>query len=139
MDRRKPACRGAACWTDKSAEVHGPHEFFPWQHAEAASCPGWTEGDAGATVLADRLDQVGREAAWPMQLPPGIRLECHPSVPHALQQLFIPSYAEFVSSLNTGEDAVKPQIPVVVTAGMTTGQWRITADDGLIAEGFVRD
>lgn len=41
--------------------------------------------------------------------------------------------------LNTGEDAGKPQIPVVVTTGMERGQWRITADDGLIAEGTVSD
>lgn len=139
MERRKPACRGAIYGTDKSAAVHGSHEFFPFRFAEASGCPGWTEREAGATALADRLDRVAREHTWPLKMPPGIRLECHPSVPHALQQLFIPSYAEFVSSLNTGEDMLKPQIPVVVTAGMTAGQWRIVADDGPIAEGVVRD
>lgn len=140
VERRNPACRGAAYGTDQSAAAHGPHGFFPWRMSDGAiPCPGWTEREAGATVLADRLDQVARDHWWPLSMPPGIRLECHPLVPHALQQIFIPSYNEFVSSLSTGEDLVKPQMPIVVTPGMERGQWRITADDGLIAEGVVSD
>ncbi len=131
MDRRKPLCR--------NDEVHGPHGYWAHGYTSWNECPGWSEHDADTTVLADRLDQVAREAAWPLKMPPGIRLECHPAVVHALQQLFIPFYGEFTASLNTGEDMMKPQIPVVVMAGMTGGQWRIVADDGQIAEGVVRN
>lgn len=136
MDRRKPLCGSAGPYGNRG--VHGPHSF--WSHGYTAwtECPGWSEQDADATVLADRLDEVARDHAWPLKMPPGIRLECHPLVPHVLHNLFVPSYAEFVSSLRTGEDALKPQIPVAVTAGMEAGQWRIVTDDGLIAEGVVR-
>lgn len=112
MERRKPACRGAA-YGDQSKTVHAPHGYFPWQMSEPVECPGWTEMDAGTTVLADRLDQLARESLWPRALPLGARLECHPLVRHALRQLFISGFAEFVSSLNTGEDMLKPQIPLV--------------------------
>ena len=140
MERRNPACRGAAYGTDQSATVHGPHDFFPWMMSDGTvPCPGWTRRDASATELAERLDQVARDHWPPLSMPPGIRLECDHLVVHALQQLFLPSYDEFVSSLSTGEDVMKPQMPVVVTPGMGRGQWRITADDGLIAEGVVGD
>ncbi len=140
MDRREPACRGAAYDTDHSATVHVSHEFFPYRmSAGPLPCPGWSAREDDAAALAMRLDRVALDHAWPLTMPPGIRLECHPSVPHALMQLYIPSYDDFMSALNTGEDPVKPRIPVVVTAGMAAGEWRITADDGLIAEGVVRD
>lgn len=109
-------------------------------------CPGWSERDDDAAALVIRLDQVGRDAGYPFgdwqaKMPPGVRVECHPLVVAALRELMIPSYQEFISSLTTGaaEDLFKPQVPVVVTAGMERGQWRITADDGLIAEGTVND
>lgn len=129
MERRKSRCGDIM--------AHGEH--YVLRHGEAVTRTGWTHQEADATDLAARLDQVARENAWPLSLPPGIKLECHPLVPHVLQQLFIPSYAEFSASLATGEDVLKPQIPVVVTPGWGRGQWRITADDGLIAEGTVRD
>lgn len=88
-------------------------------------------------MLADRLDQVARDHLPPLKMPAGIRLECHPLVVRELQMQFIPSFAEFSASLATGEDPVRPQIPVTVTAGMGRGQWRITADGGLIAEGVI--
>lgn len=136
-EMRRPACEGSPV-----SEQKGPHEahgywtrhYMSWQE-----CPGWTQQEADATALAERVSQIAREALWPMRLPAGIRLECHPLVYRALTQLFIPSYAEFTASLATGEDVFKPQIPLVVTAGMERGQWRITADDGPIAEGTVRD
>ena len=90
--------------------------------------------NVSVTALADRLNQIARESLWPRRLPAGIRLECHPSVITPLRDL---NDGEFTSSLSTGENALKPQIPVVVTAAMTAGQWRITADGGLIAEGVV--
>jgi hypothetical protein len=139
MDRRKPGCQGASYGTDYSAAPHGAHEFLASRYAEPGECYGWTQQEGDASTLADRLDQVARDNARPLKMPPGIRLECHPLVVHVLQQLFVPSYGEFTASLSTGEDMMKPQIPVVVTAGMGRGQWRITADDGLIAEGAVRD
>lgn len=147
MERRKPDCLGGLHGTDHSAAAHVSHQFFPYQlggWGTAAECPGWSERDDDAAALSIRLDQVARDAGYPFdgwqrKMPPGIRLECHPLVPAALQQLFIPSYAEFTASLNLGvaEDLMKPQIPVVVTAGMERGAWRIAADDGLIVEGTV--
>jgi hypothetical protein len=126
--------------TDKSGHPHGGHEFFPHrQSGEAVRCPGWTQQEADATWLASRLDQVARDAVWPMRLPAGVRLECHPAVPSALQQLYVPGLAEFTASLNTGEDLLKPQIPVMVLANLPHGWWRIIGDDGQIDEGVVRD
>ena len=130
MDRRKPLCRNDA--------VHGSHGYWTHSYTSWNECPGWSEQEADTAALAGRLDQVAREAAWSLRMSAGIRLECHPSVPYALQQFFIPSYSEFAASLKTGEDMMKPQLPVVVTAGMTVGQWRIVADDGQIAEGAIR-
>lgn len=99
-------------------------------------CPGWCQRDADVTALADRLDQIARESSWPMRMPAGIRLECHPSVIAPLRDL---NDDGFASSLSTGENALKPQIPVVVMAAMPAGQWLITADGGLIADGVVHD
>lgn len=147
MERRRAPCG--------RAERHEPHRTWVPDHSDfygrqVVDCPGWDGQDADASDLADRLDEVARDA-WrpaPLQhgLPPGIRLECHPLVPHVLEQLFIPSYGEFVTSLadaRLGGPGVahwlKPQIPVLVIQGMERGQWRITADGGLIAEGTVRD
>lgn len=146
MERRKAQCGSDA--------RHDPHPYWAYSASDfgphGADCPGWLGQDADATDLANRLDQVARDA-WrppplPHDLPPGIRLECHPLVPHVLEQLFIPSYGEFVTSLADAQLGgpgiahwVKPQIPVLVIAGMERGQWRITADAGLIAEGTVHD
>lgn len=77
--------------------------------------------------------------AWPLALPAGIRLECHPSVLAGLRQATVPSYSEFAGSLATGEDLLKPQVPVMVTEGMQRGGWRLAADDGIIDEGTIRE
>jgi hypothetical protein len=117
MGRREPLCGNPG--------AHAPHP---------PACPGWRQRDADATALAERLDQVARSS-----LPPGMRLECHPSVITPLRDLHVPEPGEFTPHLAvaTGENAAKPQIPVVVVPGMERGQWRITADDGLVAEGTV--
>lgn len=149
MERRKPDCLGGLHGTDHSAAAHVSHQFFPYQlggWGTAVECPGWSECDDDAAALTVRLDQVARDAGYPFdgwqrKMPHGIRVECHPLVYRALQNLMIPSYQEFVSSLNkgAGEDWFKPQVPIMVTAGMERGQWQITADDGPIAEGTVHD
>lgn len=137
VEKLKPQCRGGHYGTDLSAAPHGAHSYCPFAETEAVECRGWAQQEADAVALARRLDRVALDYAYPLQMPQGIRLECHPLVPHALMQVCIPSYAEFTAGLKTGE-VPKPSIPVVVTA-MERGQWRITADDGLIAEGTVRD
>lgn len=100
-------------------------------------CPGWSEREDDAAALVMRLDQVAIDHEF--RLPPGMRVECHPLVYRGLQDLFIPSCDEFVTSMHTGEEVFKPQVPVMITAGMERGQWRIVADEGQIAEGVVRD
>lgn len=136
-EMRRPACEGSPA--DERKGPHEPHGYWTRHYMSWMECPGWTRQEDDATALADRVSQVAREHAWPLKMPAGIRLECHPLVFHALRQLFVPSFAEFTASLATGEDMMKPQIPVTVTAGMERGRWRITADDGQIAEGTVHD
>jgi hypothetical protein len=128
MAWRRPPCG--------KPEAHAPHGSRPDGQTFVSVCPGWCRRDADVTALADCLDQIARESRWPMRLPAGIRMECHPSVIGPLRDL---NDDEFAPSLSVGENALKPQIPVVVMAGMTAGQWLITADDGPIAEGVVRD
>jgi hypothetical protein len=140
-EMRRPACEGSPVSEQKGP--HEPHGYWTRHYMSWLECPGWTRQEADAADLAGRVSEIARNA-WtapglPPALPPGIRLECRPLVFHALQQLFVPSFAEFTASLRTGEDIMKPQIPVMVTAGMTRGQWRITADEGQIAEGTVHD
>jgi hypothetical protein len=127
MSRRRPPCDN---W-----QAHAPHGRPVPGETFLEVCPGWCQRDADVTALADRLDQIARESLWPMRLPAGIRMECHPSVVGPLRDL---NDDEFAPSLSTGENALKPQIHVVVMAAMAAGQWLITADDGLIAEGVVR-
>lgn len=136
-EMRGPACEGSPA--DERKGAHDPHGYWTRHWGAWAECPGWTRCEADATELAGQLSQIAREAMWPAALPPGIRLECHPFASHALRQLFIPSLNDFTASLATGEDMMRPQIPLVVTAGLGRGQWRITAGGGLIAEGTVRD
>jgi hypothetical protein len=136
-EMRRPACEGSPA--DERKGPHDPHGYWTRHCMSWLECPGWTRQEDDATALAEQMNQVAREAMWPMRLPAGIRLECHPLVLHALQRLFVPSFADFTAILATGEDIMKPQIPVMVTPGMERGQWRITADDGQVAEGTVRD
>jgi hypothetical protein len=133
MGRREPLCG--------NPEAHAPHGSPVPGKTFLMVCPGWCQRDADATALAERLDQAARDSLWPLALPAGMRLECHPSVVTPLRDLYVPERDEFTPHLAvvTGEDVAKPQIPVVVVPGMERGQWRITADDGPIAEGTVRD
>ena len=64
MHLRSPACRGAWRGTDESAAAHGPHEFYPHFWPTAADCPGWTEDEANAKALADRLRGCPGGHAW---------------------------------------------------------------------------
>jgi hypothetical protein len=128
MNRRKPPCG--------NPQAHAPHGRPVPGETFLEVCPGWCQRDADVTALADCLDQIARESLWPMRLPVGIRLECHPSVIAPLREL---NDDPLASGLSADVDALKPQIPVVVMAGMTAGQWLITADDGPVAEGMVRD
>ena len=136
-EMRRPACEGSP--TDERKGPHEPHGYWTRHCMSWLECPGWTRREADVTDLADRMSEIARENAWPLAMPPGIRLECHPLVLHALTQLFVPSFATFAASLRTGEDMMKQQIPVTVMPGLERGQWRITADDGQVAEGTVRD
>lgn len=147
-EMRRPACEGS--WSSERKGPHEPHGYWKGRYEAWLDCPGWTQQEDDATALSMRLNQVARDA-WRQpppgpDLPPGIRLECHPLVPAVLEQLFIPSYGEFVTSLADARLGgpgiahwVQPRIPVLVVQGMTRGQWRLTTDDGLVAEGTVRD
>jgi hypothetical protein len=133
MNRREPLCG--------NPEAHAPHGSPVPGKTFLRVCPGWCQRDADAAALAERLDQIARDSLWLLTLPPGIRLECHPSVLNPLRDLYVPGPADFTpdAAAMTGENVAKPQVPVVVTAGMGRGHWRITADEGQIAEGTVRD
>lgn len=124
MEQRHPLCG--------NAQAHAKHGF--WITAAAWNeCSGWTDAEAATTELIEQMNKVGREAFWPLKMPEGIRLECHPAVVHHLQQMFIPGYAEFAS----GEaDLLKPQIPVICVA-IERGAWKLASDAGMIAEGVI--
>jgi hypothetical protein len=126
--------RRAACWPSHPAS-HVPHE--PHGH-RGRICPGWSQEDADGTLLAERLDRLARDHAWPKELPAGVRLECHPVAFLVLQALDGAPDAEIAAPVYTGEVTARRQIPVIAAAGMARGAWRITADDGVIDEGVIR-
>lgn len=132
MKLRHAQCRGAAWTTDKSAEPHGPHQFFPHQWADAAGCPGWTAAELGAVSLAERLLRTtpGR---------PGLVLQCHPVVEYALMQVTIPDYREFTDpSATVGMPLRKiAGIPVMRTVAAERGSWKLMDDSNVIAEGVL--
>jgi len=132
MDQRRAPCG--------NQQAHGTHGFWTTGYAAWNECTGWTVAEVAATELIEQLNQVAREHYPPFKMPEGIRLECHPAVTYWLTNMFIPGYAEFVSSLRTGEDLLKPQIPVMHCAAMERGAWRIVHGDRgehLIAEGVI--
>jgi hypothetical protein len=134
MDQRRSACR--------NPQAHAAHGFHTAGYAAWIECPGWTDAEAATTDLIERLNQVAREHCPPLKMPEGIRLECHPLVGYALSNMFIPGYAEFVSSLQAGDNLLKPQIPVMHSPAMERGAWRIVHGDRgqhLIAEGVIPD
>lgn len=131
MELARPLCR--------NTKAHPAHGFWAHGYTVWNECPGQSEHDADITVLAERMSGIARDAAWPLRMPAGIRLECHPSVFADLRLMFVPDYAEFTASLATGEDLFKPQIPVVVTAGMGRGAWRLAGDGGTIDQGTIRE
>src|ERR1700722_13063647 len=118
MHLRSPACRGAWRGTDESAAAHGPHEFYPHFWPTAADCPGWTEDEAYAKALADRLRGC----------PGGTRLEAHPAVLTAVSRLLEPDYP--------GEsDHVEHQLTQLFgvplgAAPLKPGKWRLVTADG---------
>jgi hypothetical protein len=97
---------------------------------DGSHCPGWTEAEAGTANLISHLNWAA-DAVLRGYLPDGLRLECHPSAPYALMRMVIPGYAVFVS----GAEPWKPQFPVVVSAEMKPGQWRLVIADGEIHDG----
>lgn len=127
MHLRSPACRGAWRGTDESAAAHGPHEFYPHFWPTAADCPGWTEDEAKAKALADRLRGC----------PGGTRLEAHPAVLTAVSRLLEPDYPD-------EGDQVEHQptqlfgVPLVA-APLEPGEWRLVAADGTVLDRAGRD
>ena len=118
MHLRSSACRGAWRGTDESAAAHRPHEFYPHFWPTAADCPGWTEDEANAKALADRL----------RGLPGGTRLEAHPAVLTAVSRLLEPDYP--------GESDQAEQLFGVplVAASLEPGEWRLVTADGTVLD-----
>jgi hypothetical protein len=126
---RRAPCRGAWYTTDESATAHGPHGFFPLEWGEAASCPGWTDEEAGAVALVDQMIRADPSL-------PGLAAQCHPAVQHALVQVVIPDFADFAD----GERWPQPiqmlfGVPIEFTTAVERGTWKLTSDEGPIADG----
>jgi hypothetical protein len=131
MELVKPVCRNIS--------EHPAHSFWSHGYTVWNECPGQTAQDADTAALAEQLTGLAVDHAWPMALPAGTRLECHPLVPLLLTRIVVPSYAEFSTSLHTGEVTPKTYIPVVVRDGMDRGAWELVSDDtGLMDQGVIR-
>jgi len=128
MHLRKATCRGAAYGTDYSAAAHGAHEFFPSRWAEAVTCYGWTEAEAAAEAVVEQVRTA----------PDGATLEAHPGVLAGISQLLTPDFPG-EDDAGIGHQVTRLFGVELTAAPVERGQWRITADDGLIAEGTVRD
>ena len=120
MHLRTPACKGAWHSTDQSAAAHGPHEFFPDKWIGASVCPGWTEEEASATAVVEKIRQA----------PAGYRLEGHPAVIVGIQRLLVPDFP--------GEGArIEHQltqlygVPLEATR-LGPGEWRLVTADGTV-------
>lgn len=128
MERVRPPCRNAA-------EAHEAHGFHSHGYAFWNECPGWSHAEADTSALMDVLDSYARDHRL-VPVDDGIRLECHPLVPYMLMRMTIPDFREFVA----GENFAKPQIPVVVSAAMDRGAWRLVfGDRTLVSEGALRE
>lgn len=128
MHLRKADCRGAAYGTDYSAAAHSAHGFFPHQWAEALACGGWTEAEANAAMVVEQVRQAPDKAT----------LEAHPAVIAGISQLLTPDFPG-EDDAGIGHQVTRLFGVALKAAPLERGQWRITADDGLVAEGTVRD
>ena len=124
MHLRSSACRGAWRGTDESAAAHGPHEFYPHFWPTAAHCPGWTEDEANARALADRLRGC----------PGGTRLEAHPGVLAAVSRLLEPDYPGEGEGESAGHQIRHLFGVLLVAAPLEPGEWRLVAADGTVLD-----
>jgi hypothetical protein len=125
MEIRAPQCRNAWWGTDKSAAPHEPHEFFPWQWSDVSKCPGWTAEEAAGMTVIEAMRTVDRRV-------PGLTLECHPQVIHAICQVLIPDFGE-TGTLGAGAPIFG--IPIVETL-LKRGVWQLVGRQ-VITEGTV--
>lgn len=125
MELRRPPCR--------NEDAHEPHGFWAAGYANWVECPGWSQAEADASSL---IGEVRKYIRQHQELPEGIALECHPSVPYYLANAIIPGYMEF-----TGErDPRSPfsQVPVIACPAMAPGAWRMaTISRQVFAEGVI--
>jgi hypothetical protein len=120
MEYRKPPCG--------STSAHPAH-LIPRLGGDI-DCGGWTEAEADTCVLIDRLMQLRVDRAYG-KVPDSVILECHPSVPYAIQGIWIPGYAEFV---NQDDEPWHLSTPVLIEPAMKPGEWRLVIADGMVRE-----
>lgn len=136
MHLRNAACRGAVYGTDQSAAAHDPHEFFPYPMLAAARCYGWTEDEAAATDLVERL----RKYALEHPFEDGARLEASASVLAQLNRLVEPDAVDMhrAAGLPPLLDTLFG-VPLVMVAasvewGLRPGEWRLVAADRTVVD-----
>lgn len=124
-------CRGGSYGTDKSAQPHSAHQFFPHEWAQATRCPGWGAPQHDARALADLMLRTDPDL-------PGLILQCHPLVQYAILQVAVPDYREFTDPGRFTADRIG-DIPLMQTLAAERGSWKLVSGKSVIAEGVIRD
>jgi hypothetical protein len=126
--------RRPPCGNDR--EAHGPHLFARWSSdtSEGGSCGGWTPMEAGVNTLAAAV--LAAIAANQYSHPwrediPALQLELSPAASAARQCLDITDLP-----LGAVLDSMFG-VPVVPSADLPPGGWRITEVRPVLAEGTV--
>lgn len=119
MHLRKAMCRGAAYGTDYSATAHSAHEFFPFRWAEAVTCYGWTEAEAGAEAVVEQVRAA----------PDGATLEAHPGILAGISQLLTPDFPG-EDDAGIGHQVTRLFGVRLVPAPLQPGEWRLLNDNG---------
>lgn len=119
MHLRKAACRGAAYGTDYSAAAHSAHEFFPHTWAEAVTCYGWTETEAGAEAVVEQVRAA----------PDGATLEAHPGILAGISQLLVPDFP-CEDDAGIGHQVTRLFGVTLTPAPLQPGEWRLLGDNG---------
>ena len=91
---------------------HPPHHTSP-----GSRCQGLTQQEADLRRLVSLLTHVCAGHAPPLEMPPGVRLFCHPSVHDLLSRKHGPGSAD--GSL---AEVFSPWIPITQTADMPEGR-----------------
>ena len=107
---------------------HPPHDTSP-----GSRCQGLTQQEADLGRLVSLLTHVRAEHAPPLEMPPGVRLFCHPSVYDLLSREHGPGSAD--GSL---AEVFSPWIPITQTADMPDGKWILVTDAAVPGRGMIR-